>query len=123
MASYPKPAVRKLNVYAFDPQASVTLATAMINDYTIELPWEERWESPLTAGPVNDYVEVIDFDPAAGLFYAPVDLNHPDLLAQNGLLPSEGRPQFRHFRWSPGRVVRPGGPREVQLLSARGAVP
>ena len=118
MASYPKPAVRKLNVYAFDPQASVTLATAMINDYTIELPWEERWESPLTAGPVNDYVEVIDFDPAAGLFYAPVDLNHPDLLAQNGLLPSEGRPQFhqqmvfavvmrtvRAFERALGRVV------------------
>src|SRR6476620_342217 len=93
-SAYPLPAVRRLKVYAFDPQASVTLATAMINDFVIELPWEERWESPLEIGPVNDYVEVIDYDPAAGLFYAPIDLNHPNLLAQNGLDPSEGRPQF-----------------------------
>src|SRR4051812_43822202 len=82
--AYPRPAVRRLKGYAFDPQASVTLATAMINDFVIELPWEQRWESPLEVGPVNDYVEVVDFDPAAGLFYAPIDLNHPDLLAQNG---------------------------------------
>lgn len=116
--TYPKPALRRLKIYAFDPQASVTLATAMVNDYVIELPWEERWESPLEIGPVNDYVEVIDFDPASGLFYAPVDLNHPDLLAQNGLDPSEGRPQFhqqmvfavvmrtiRSFERALGRIV------------------
>lgn len=91
---YPLPPVRKLRIYAFDPQASVELATAVINDATVELPWETRWESPLEVGPVNDFVEVIDFDPASGVFYAPVDLNHPTLLAQDGLPPSEGRPQF-----------------------------
>jgi len=92
--TYPRPAVRALKVYAFDPQASVTLATAMDNDFVVELPWEERWESPLEKGPVNDYVEVIDIDPAAGLFYEPVDLNDNVLLAQGSLAPSEGRPQF-----------------------------
>lgn len=91
---YPTPATRRLRVYAFDPHASVELATAVINDAVVELPWESRWERPLEAGPVNDYLEVIDHDPASGVFHAPVDLNHPDLLAQNGLPPSEGRPQF-----------------------------
>ncbi len=94
MPDYPKPAMRRLRVYAFDPQASVTLSTAMINESIIELPWEERWATPLRPGPVNDYLEVIDHDPASRLFYAPVDLDHPDLLAQDGLSPSEGRPQF-----------------------------
>ncbi|RYG65673.1 peptidase S8, partial [bacterium] len=37
---------------------------------------------------------MIDHDPASGLFYHPVDLDDPVLLAQNGLPPSEGRPQF-----------------------------
>jgi hypothetical protein len=92
--AYPTPPKRCLRIYAFDPQASVELATAVINDAVVELPWEARWETPLAPGPVNDYLEVVDFDPAAGLFYAPVDLDHPMLLAQNGLPPSEGRPQF-----------------------------
>jgi hypothetical protein len=45
-------------------------------------------------GPVNDYLEVIDVDPVSGQFYEPVDLNHPHLLAQDGLVPSEGNPRF-----------------------------
>src|SRR5262249_37867328 len=40
------------------------------------------------------YVEVVDFDPPSGRFYAPVDLDHSDILAQEGLAPSEGNPQF-----------------------------
>lgn len=91
---YPMPAMRRLRVYAFDPQASIELDSAVINDAVITLPWENRWEDPLEIGPVNEYLEVIDYDPACGIFYAPVDLNHPVLLAQDGLPPSEGRPQF-----------------------------
>jgi hypothetical protein len=91
---YPLPPVRRLRVYAFDPQASVELDTAIINDTVIKLPWETRWEDPLEKGPVNDYLEVIDYDPSSGVFYAPVDLGDPILLAQDGLTPSEGRPQF-----------------------------
>ena len=36
----------------------------------------------------------MDFDPASGCFYAPVDLDDPAVLAQHGLAPSEGNPQF-----------------------------
>jgi len=91
---YPKPAMRRLRVYAFDPQASSDLDTASINDSVIQLPWETPWEKPVTPGPCGEYLEVIDYDPASGILYEPVDLNAPDLLAQNGLPPSEGRPQF-----------------------------
>jgi len=90
----PKPSKRCLRVYAFDPQASLELDTAVINDATIELPWEESWEDSLEKGPVNEYIEVVDFDPVSGCFYAPVDLNDPLLLAQDGLTPSDGSPQF-----------------------------
>src|SRR6185503_11603587 len=48
----------------------------------------------LERGPVGEYVEVVDFDPASGCFYEPVDLDNPDILAQDGLPPSEGNPQF-----------------------------
>src|ERR1044072_741530 len=85
--AYPTPAMRKLRVYAFDPQASKDLSTAVMNDAVISLPWEEHWEEPLTPGPCGEYVEVIDHDPVSGLFYAPVDLNDPLLLAQDGLPP------------------------------------
>jgi hypothetical protein len=93
-SAYPTPAMRRLRIYAFDPQASIELETAMINDAVVELPWETPWEDPLEPGPVNEYLEVVDYDPACGLLYPPVDLNDPVLLAQNGLPPSEGRPQF-----------------------------
>lgn len=91
---YPKPTARNLRVYAFDPQASKDLSTAVMNDAVISVPWEEDWEEQLTPGPCGEYLEVIDHDPLSGVFYAPVDLNDPHLLAQDGLPPSEGRPQF-----------------------------
>lgn len=92
---YPKPTTRRLRVFAFDPQASTRLDTALINQAVITLPWEtDKIESPLMPGPVNDYLEVIDVDPMSGQFYEPVDLNHPHLLAQDGLAPSEGDPRF-----------------------------
>jgi hypothetical protein len=45
------PSVRRLRVYAFDPQSSVELNTAIINDTVIEIPWETRWEDQLEPGP------------------------------------------------------------------------
>lgn len=122
----PKPPMRRLRVYAFDPQSSVELKTAVINDTVIELPWETRWEDQLEPGPINDYLEVIDYDPSSDLFYAPVDLNAPFLLAQDGLPPSEGCPQFhqqmvfavamrtiRNFERALGRVVLWAGDRHA----------
>ncbi|HEX8526306.1 hypothetical protein, partial [Allosphingosinicella sp.] len=46
------------------------------------------------AGPVNQYLEVIDVDPVSGQFYEPVDLDNRHLLAQDGLGPTEGDPRF-----------------------------
>ena len=83
------PAWRNLRVYAFDPSQETMLETAPISQVTVPA----RWES-IQPGPVGEYLEVIDVDPASGCVYAPVDLDHPHILGQNGLTPSEGDPQF-----------------------------
>lgn len=85
----PPPTRRLIRGYAFDPSLATQLETALVSEITYKVPWEE-----LRVGPVGEYIEVIDFDPPSGCFYAPVDLNHPSILAQGGLPPSEGNPQF-----------------------------
>ncbi len=92
-----RPPFRRLRAYAFDPSLSNDLDNAVINLVTIKTPWEfdrKTGEDNLQPGPIGEYVEVIDFDPASACCYAPVDLNKPYLLAQDGLEPSEGNPQF-----------------------------
>jgi hypothetical protein len=61
-----------------------------VNEVVFKVPWEDD----LQRGPVGEYLEVVDFDPASHSFYEPVDLNNPYLIAQDGLPPSEGNPQF-----------------------------
>jgi hypothetical protein len=108
------PPFRRLRSYAFDPSLSIDLDAAMINEAILKVPWE----SNLACGPVGEYLEVVDYDPASGAFYAPVDLNNPHLLAQDGCAPSEGNPWFhqqmvyavamttiRHFELALGRKV------------------
>ena len=87
---YPVPPYRPLRVYTYDPSMKTRLETAMINETTLQIPWE----TTLGPGPVGEYLEVIDYDPASDCFYEPVDLNDPHILAQDGLSPSEGNPQF-----------------------------
>jgi hypothetical protein len=89
MNAYPLPAKRRLRTFAFDPSLAGQLETAAINQITLEVPWE-----PLEPGPVGEYLEVVDVDPASGQAYWPVDLNEPFVLAQDGLAPSEGDPRF-----------------------------
>ena len=84
------PPFRRLRGYAFDPSLSMRLDTALINSTTFYLPWERD----LKPGPVGEYIEVVDYDPASRRWYEPIDLNAPELLAQDGLPPSEGSPQF-----------------------------
>ncbi|HEX6162693.1 MAG TPA: S8 family serine peptidase [Vicinamibacterales bacterium] len=84
-----RPAFRTLRGYSIDPSLTTKLETAPISQVLFKLPWE-----PLKPGPVGEYLEVIDVDPASGCFYEPVDLDHPSILAQDGLPPSEGTPQF-----------------------------
>jgi hypothetical protein len=64
--------------------------TALINEVVFRVAWEDD----LTPGPIGEYIEVVDYDPASDCFYPPVDLNDPFLLAQDGLPPSEGNPQY-----------------------------
>jgi len=112
-ARVPLPVMRRLRILAFDPGLATRLDTATINEITVELQWEE-----LQAGPVGEYLEVVDVDPASGVFCYPVELNNPHLLAQDGLTPSESNPQFhqqmvfavamttiKHFERALGRVA------------------
>ena len=85
----PTPAFRRLRGYAVDPSLATELDTAPISQMVFHVGWEK-----LAPGPVGEYVEVIDVDPASGCYYEPVELDHPMLLAQDGLAPSEGTPQF-----------------------------
>jgi hypothetical protein len=126
-----------LRVYAFDPSLATQLETAVLNQTTLKVIWAadaRTGKSLLQPGPVGDYIEVVDYDPASQCFYEPVDLNDPQLLAQGGLPPSEGNPQFhqqmvyavamttiRHFEralgrlalWSPRKVL--GGATGVDM--------
>ena len=89
-----KPPFRKLRGYAFDPSFSLKIDTALINDITYKIPWEEDVEGGIKPGPCGEYLEVIDYDPTVNKFYSPVNLNHPYILAQDGLEPSGSNPQF-----------------------------
>ena len=104
----PRPPSRRLRIYSIDPSLAQSLETNAIREAVIEIPWEdtvqgeefygaadsERRDALLTPGPCGEYLEVIDFDPATEKYYKPIDLGDPYLLAQDGLSPSDGNPQF-----------------------------
>jgi hypothetical protein len=85
----PRPTHRLLRGYAFDPSMATQLETALVSEITYKVPWEN-----LDHGPCGEYVEVVDYDPPSACYYAPVNLEDARILAQNGLPPSEGNPQF-----------------------------
>lgn len=131
------PPFRRLRGYAFDPSLSLRLDTASINHKVFEVIWEHR----LKPGPRGEYIEVLDYDPATGCWYEPVDLNALEIVAQDGLAPSEGNPQFhqqmvyavamntiRNFEHALGRPIfwswvydpkRPVGQRDVYIQRLR----
>jgi hypothetical protein len=86
----PVPTCRRLRIFTYDPGFSSRMETRGIATATVDLDWEKD----LKPGPVGEYLEVVDIDPASERAYAPVDLNRPEILAQDGLEPSEGSPQF-----------------------------
>ena len=89
------PPVRRLRGYAFDPSLNAGMDTAVINQVTFTVRWEQGESADKSfRGPVGEYLEVVDYDPASRCFYDPVCLNDPHLLGQDGLPPSEGNPQF-----------------------------
>ena len=77
----------EIDLGTYDVAADGTFE-ANIGEITISVPWEKD----LKPGPVGEYIEVVDADPASGLFYKPVDLNAEWVLAQNGVAPSETNP-------------------------------
>lgn len=147
----PRPPVRKLRIFAFDPSLQTDLEKRTINSVEVEIPWEKikvKETGPFEAryidgpleGPVGEYLEVIDYDPASDAFYEPVNLNDPYLLVQNGLAPSDGNPQFhqqmvyavtlktikiferalgRLLLWSPNRQERNGQIEDIYVPRLR----
>jgi len=108
------PLTRKLRVFAYDPLLANDPDLFQVNQTTLEVAWEDK----LQPGPVGEYLEVVDIDPATGCGYAPVDLNHPAILSSGGLQPSESDPRFhqqmvyavamktiQHFERALGRVA------------------
>ncbi|MEE8525985.1 MAG: tetratricopeptide repeat-containing protein [Thermoanaerobaculia bacterium] len=96
-AAVSKPGFRRLKAYAFDPSLARSMETAVMNEVVLKIPWEadaENPDRPLPAGPIGEYLEVIDFDPASGCFYDPIELDDRHLLATDGMTPSEGDPKF-----------------------------
>lgn len=116
-----RPAFRRLRVFAHDPSLGLRLDTAPIHETVLKVRWEPdraRESDTLRPGPIGEYLAVIDHDPASKAFYAPVDLNEPYLLAQDGLPASVGDPRFHqqmvyavamttinHFEQALGRVA------------------
>jgi hypothetical protein len=86
----PHPIFRKLRVFAIDPGMTARFETAVLNEMTLAIPWEE-----LEPGPIGEYVAVVDEDESGVRLHEPVDLNDLHILAQDGLAPSDGNPQFR----------------------------
>src|SRR3982751_5613296 len=80
---------RKLRCYTLYPILSQQFETAGINEIVFRTPWE-----PLSPGPIGEYLEVIDYDPASNAFYDPVDLDYPSIVGSDGLNPDESNPQF-----------------------------
>jgi hypothetical protein len=77
-----------------DPSFSTSFETSAINQGLLKVRWEA-----LQPGPTGEYIEVCDRDEVLGsdgkpIIYAPVNLDDPRLLAQDGFAPAEGNPQF-----------------------------
>ncbi len=77
-----RPHRRRLRIYTLDPSYATQLETEHTSEVTLAVPWER-----LRRGPVGEYLVVQDKKPL-------VDLDRPDLVAGEGLEPSEGDPQF-----------------------------
>lgn len=97
MTKIPAPRTRMLRGYAIDPSLSTALLTMQVNELTYSVTWENlqpRNDGTGATYPIGEYLEVVDYDPATGRFYEPVNLDDPHLLAQDGYAPSVNNPQF-----------------------------
>ncbi|MFE3797356.1 gluzincin family metallopeptidase [Nocardia tengchongensis] len=113
------PARRRLRTFAFDPMSTRLTGRFL----TLDIPFE-KIRGP---GPDGELVQVIDYDASREKWYAPIDLDDPYLLAQDGIRPSESDPRAhqqvvyavamsvlerferfmgRRFRWHHEQVLR-----------------
>jgi hypothetical protein len=76
---------RRLRTYAFDPMSTRLSGRLLL----VDVPFEKD----LQPGPVGELIHVVDYDATRDLWYAPVDLDDPAILAQDGLRPTEGDPR------------------------------
>jgi hypothetical protein len=76
----PRPVFRKLRVFAVDPDVGARFEVALINEMTLKMPFET-----LKPGPSGEYISVVDVDEHGQLVHPPLNLDRPDLLAQDGL--------------------------------------
>lgn len=81
----PEPERRLLRTFAFDP-----MTTRLSGKFLVV---SVAYESQLQPGPAGDLLTVVDYDPAREVWYQPVDLNDPAVLAQDGLLPDDSDPR------------------------------
>lgn len=91
-AAVAAPAYRRLRIYAMDPSFAGRYETAPVSEAILKVRWED-----LAPGPQGEYLEVIDeevVDEATKTVYPAVNLDDPNLLAQDGCPPSEGNPAF-----------------------------
>ena len=86
----PHPIFRRLRVFAIDPGMTARFETAVLNEMTLAIPWER-----LEPGPVGEYLAVVDENENGERVHDPVKLDDLEILAQDGLSPSDGNPQFR----------------------------
>lgn len=61
------PTHRLLRGYAFDPSMATQLETALVSEIMYRVPWK-----PCPMVPIGEYVEIVDYDPPSGCFYAPM---------------------------------------------------
>jgi hypothetical protein len=95
-AAPPAPPARRLRVFSFDPLLATDPNALGTESIVLRLDWDDESAdgAKLQPGPVGEYLEVVDYDPASRCFYPPVDLNHPNLLAQDGMPLRETDPRF-----------------------------
>ena len=79
------PERRRLRAYAFDPMSTRLHGRVL----TLDIPFERD----LQPGPMGTLLHVVDYDATRHVWYHPVDLDHPALLAQGGMGPSERDPR------------------------------
>ena len=83
-----QPGQRRLRVFAFDPGVRAQLDTLSISELTLNVPWEDD----LKPGPVGEYLEVVDYDPASGCLLRPGRPERPVPAGPGRPRPVRGQP-------------------------------